>query len=249
MSWIRGYYRLFFCGLLLGLGGWLIIVASWLPWQIKRVPLSMWVTQVAVKLLLFILNVHVHCHAPEKLRRHEGFVFANHVSYMDILVLVSLAPMRFLAKEEVRAMPIVGRAAAAIGCIFVKREDKQSRAEARRALAHVDRFPPIALFVEGRRGPGHELLPFRYGAFEIVTQGSAPFLPCVINYDRPEIAIWHRDENIMKAVWRLACCPGGVCVEVVPLVAVQPTPDDDPIQLSLATRDAMAAVWQGQPAG
>lgn len=246
MSWIRGYYRLFFCGLALGLGGWLIIVSSWLPWQIRGVPLSMWVTQVVVKLLLLILNVRVHCAEPEKVRRHEGFVFANHVSYLDILALVALAPMRFVAKEEVRAMPIVGRAAAAIGCIFVKREDKDSRAEARLALTQVERFPPIVLFVEGKRGPGHELLPFRYGAFEIVTQGNAPFLPCVINYDRLEVAIWHRGENFMKALWRLACCAGGVQVEVIPLAVVQPTPADDPVQLSLATHADMAAVWQGQ---
>lgn len=247
MSWIRGYYRLFFCGLTLGLGGGLIIVTSWLPFHIKGVRLSMWVTQGAVKLLLLILNVRVHCSEPEKVRRFQGFIFANHVSYLDILALVSVTPVRFLAKEEVRTMPIIGRIAAAIGCVFVKREDKKSRAEAREALAYVDRFPPVVLFVEGKRGPGHELLPFRYGAFEIVIQGSVPFLPCVISYDRPEIAIWHRSENIMKALWRVARRSGPIGVEIIPLAVIQLTPADDPVQLSLATHAAMTAVWQQQP--
>lgn len=247
MSWIRGYYRLFFCGLLLGMAGWLIIVASWLPWRIKGIRLSMWVTQKAVKLLLLILNVRVYCSEPEKVQRHEGFIFANHVSYLDILALVAVTPVRFVAKEEVRAMPIIGRIAEAIGCVFVKREDKKSRAEAREALAQIDRFPPVVLFIEGMRGPGHELLPFRYGAFEIVTQGSVPFLPCVIRYDRPEAAIWHRSENIMKALWRLASCSGPIRTELMPLAVVQPTPADDPVQLSLATHADMTAVWQRQP--
>ena len=247
MSWIRGYYRLFFCGLALGLGGWLVILASWLPVQIRGIRLSMWITQAVVKLLLLILNVRGHCSEPEKVRGHEGFVFANHISYLDILALISVAPVRFLAKEEVRAMPVVGRVAAAIGCVFVKREDKKSRAEARGVLAQVERFPPIVLFVEGKRGPGHELLPFRYGAFEIVTQGSAPFLPCVIGYDRPEVAIWHRSENIMNALWRLARCSGPIKVEIVPLPVVEPTPADDPVQLSLVTHADMTGVWQGRP--
>ena len=247
MSWIRGYYRLFFCGLTLGMAGWLIIMASWLPGRIKDIRLSMWVTQGVVRLVLLILNVRVHCSEPEKVQRHEGFVFGNHVSYLDILTLVSVTPVRFLAKEEVRTMPIIGRIAQAIGCVFVKREDKKSRAEAREALAQVDRFPPVVLFVEGKRGPGHELLPFRYGAFEIVTQGSAPFLPCVIRYDRPEVAIWHRSENIMNALWRLARRSGPIRAEIIPLAVVEPTPADDPVQLSLATHAEMTAVWQQWP--
>ncbi|HEX6385653.1 MAG TPA: lysophospholipid acyltransferase family protein, partial [Anaerolineae bacterium] len=202
---------------------------------------------LVVKLLLLILNVKVRCPEPGKLRQHHGFVFPNHVSYLDILALVSIAPMRFLAKEEVRAMPIIGRCAEAIGCVFVRREDKKSRAQAREALARVDRFPPVVLFVEGKRGPGHELLPFRYGAFEIVTQGNVPFLPCVIGYDRLEIAIWHRNENIMKAIWRLARRSGPIRAEIIPLAVVQPTAADDSVQLSLATHADMMTVWQKQP--
>jgi len=48
---------------------------------------------------------------------------------------VMRAPLRFLAKEEVRTMPVIGQIAKSIGCVFVKRENKESRAEARAALA------------------------------------------------------------------------------------------------------------------
>jgi 1-acyl-sn-glycerol-3-phosphate acyltransferase len=186
--------------------------------------------------------VRVDCPDPKRLRQHRGFVFPNHVSYLDILVLVSVAPVRFLAKEEVRSMPVVGQAAAAIGCVFVKRENKKSRAEARQALAQVETFPPVVLFPEGKRNPGDHLLPFRYGAFEIVTQGSVPFLTCAIIHDPLEIAIWHRGESIVKAVLRLAAHDKPIHTRLVPLAYSEPSGEDDPVQLSLATHDAMTAV-------
>jgi 1-acyl-sn-glycerol-3-phosphate acyltransferase len=247
MKWLRGYYRLSLAGLVLGFGGSLIIITSWIPIKIKGVRLPIWWVCLVARALLFLLNVKADCAQADKLRQHEGFVFPNHVTYVDILVLLSVAPVRFLAKYEVRAWPIVGQLAQAIGCVFVKREDKASRMEARTMLANVDRFPSVVLFPEGKRGPGHELLPFRYGAFEIVVQGSVPFLPCVIVYDQLEIAIWRRGQPVLKAIWRLASHRQPVHARLIVLDSVQPTPDEDPVQLSLDThRSMMAALTESR---
>jgi hypothetical protein len=86
------------------------------------------------------------------------------------------------------------------------------------------------------------LLPFRYGAFEIVIRGEIPFLTCAIEYDQPEIAIWHRGESIIKAALRLASYEKQVKARLKPLSVVTPKVDDDPVQMSLATHDAMTAV-------
>ena len=242
IKWLLGYYRLCLSGLVLGLGGTLLIISSWLPFSVKGYHVSMWLLLAIVRTLLLILNVKVECDDSSKLRHHKGFVFPNHVSYLDVLVLVSIAPLRFLAKQEVRSMPVIGQVASAIGCVFVKRENKKSRAEARTALAQVETFPPIALFPEGKRNPGDHLLPFRYGAFEIVIQGGIPFLSCGIQYDPLDIAIWHRGESIIKAILRLAAYNKPVQARLIPMDVTTPRDGDDPIKMSIAAHEAMTAV-------
>ena len=242
IKWLLGYYRLSLCGLLIGFVGTLLIISSWLPIKIKGYPISMWLLIGLVRVVLFIFNVQVDCTDPDRLRQHHGFIFPNHMTYLDVLVLVSIAPLRFLAKNEVRSMPVIGQVAQSIGCVFVNRDDKSSRAEARTKLSKVETFPPVVLFPEGKRNPGDHLLPFRYGAFEIVIRGQTPFLTCVIEYDQPEIAIWHRGESIIKAALRLAAHDKPIRATLKPLSVVTPTPDDDPVQMSLITHEAMTAV-------
>ncbi|RMG95825.1 MAG: 1-acyl-sn-glycerol-3-phosphate acyltransferase [Chloroflexi bacterium] len=246
MNWIRGYYRLCLAFATVGLGGTLIVLTSWIPLKIKKYRLGFWILWGVVRVLMAILNVQVVCEKEELLRQHEGFIFPNHLSYLDILVLVYVLPVRFVAKAEVKTWPVIGLAATAIGCVFVKREDKASRKAAREKLAHVDRFPPVVLFPEGKRGPGTELLPLRYGAFEIAVQGEVPFVPCAIVYDPMEIAIWRRGEHVLKAIWRLVSRSGPVRAELVVLDVVQPKPDDDPVALANGTHEVITAVLQAK---
>lgn len=246
MKWIRGYYRLCLAALALGLGGTIIVLTAWIPAAIKGFRWSFWVLVLLARSLLFILNVKVTCPDRATFRAHSGFVFPNHVSYLDILVLLSVSPVRFVAKDEVRSWLVVGWIAKAIGCVFVKREDKKSRAEARATLASVETFPPVALFPEGKRGPGDSLLPFRYGAFEIAVQGHAAFLPCLITYVPLEVAIWRRGENFIRALWRLATFAGPVRSKLSTLQPVIPDVNGDPAQISVDTCAMMQSAFENQ---
>lgn len=242
MSFLRGIYRFVLSLIILAITGSLVIITSFIPLHIKGYHLSMWMVTVVGRSLLWAVNVKWSCSDPERYKKHEGFVFPNHMSYLDILLLIAIAPVRFLAKKEVRAWPIVGQAAQAVGCVFVNREDKTSRAKARTSLAHIDRFPPVALFPEGKKGPGHLLAPFRHGAFEIVTQGEVPFIPCAIVYSQPEWAMWYRGEFVLKAVWRLCRYQKEGTAELILLDVVCPKATDDPVALAEATHKKIEAV-------
>lgn len=239
MKVIRGYYRLSVCGLLLTIGAGAIVLTSFVPVKIGRYLLPMWCLNFLVRSLLWVLRVKYHTIEPDKIRNMHGFLFPNHMTYLDILVLAAITPTRFLAKDGVRSMPLVGQAATAVGCVFVKRGDKESRHQAREAIAKAERFPPITLFPEGKRGQGHQLLPFRYGAFEIAAQTSTPYLPIAIVYDWLDVAIWHRGESILKAVWRLCSRSGPLQATILPLEVIEPTPEDDHIRLSLTAYEQM----------
>jgi 1-acyl-sn-glycerol-3-phosphate acyltransferase len=232
--------------LLILLGGTIFVLATfWLPLRWRRIPLAAWSVTGMARLVMRVMNVQVHCPEPNRIRNQAGFVFPNHSTYMDIVLAVHLIPMRFVAKEEIRQMPLIGLIAQAIGCVFVKRENKASRTEARLKLGQVKRYPPIVLFPEGRTNHSDELLPFRHGAFAVAIENGIPYLPCVILFDRPEIVRWQGDP-FHWAVWRLASRPGPINAYLIPLEPIHPQPEDDPVQLAEACQATMAAFLAGK---
>ncbi len=248
MSRIRGIYRLTVSAFLLMTATFYVLLAALLPFHMRGYRPSFLVLRWFVRRLLRVLRVEVVCPEAAQLAAFNGFVFPNHVSYLDILVLLSVTPVSFLAKDEVRKMPFIGWIAKAIGCVFVERTDKASRQAARHTLSRISYHPPIVLYPEGQRGPGTELLPFRYGAFEIVTDVGAAFLPCAITYNHLEAAIWQRDEGIGRALQRLARYKGPVVAEITLLEPVQPTPGASAVELSEMTYERLTAVWQERQA-
>ena len=242
MSFIRGYYRLSLSGLVLIVFTVLIVLTSYLPITLKKVPLSMRMTQLLTLALLQIMNVRVVCSEKEKLRHFDGYFFPNHLSYLEVLTIFSIMPTRFLAKAEIRDWFAIGAIAAAVGCVFVQRGDKKDRKLARHTLAQVATTPPITIFPEGTRGPGNKLRPFRHGAFEIVIESGSTYLPIAFIFSDLELGIWRHKENLIQALWRLNSQPKKVTVTVQILEPQVTTPEDDPIAHAEKTHKALTAV-------
>lgn len=244
MRTLLGIFRMSIALPVIALGSLLIVGAMWIPIRVRGIKVAAWIMTAAAALAMTVLNVRFHCAEPEKLFRHRGFVFPNHITYFDILIMLRLLPMRFVSALENRSMPFIGWVAIAIGTVFVNRGDKQSRAEARTRLAKIanaEPFPPIVVYPEGGIGPVRQLQPFRYGAFEIAAEGGLPYLPCAILYSHPEIIVWGQDEGFRDSFWRLACFPGPIEARLTPLTPVQPKPGDDPKQLAAEAHQAIAA--------
>ena len=113
--------------------------------------------------------------------RHDGampgnvLIVANHISWLDIFVLSSFQPARFIAKADLRRLPVVGRLIANVGTLFIERERRRDThtvnrhtveaLEARRRRRGVSRghderrhrppqVPQLAAAIGGRReGP------------------------------------------------------------------------------------------------
>lgn len=245
MSQFLGIIRLLMALIALIVGALLVLVACLWPWRVQRCRPAAWVTVWLARCFNRIFAIQVICPDAAKLRGHQGLIFPNHLSYLDIITLMSLMPVRFLSMAAVRNYPLIGWIAHAIGTVFVVREDENSRQQARAAI--VDSFakepdPPLVLFPEGKIGKGDQLLPFRHGAFEIAVENSITFLPCVIRYRPLEVAAWHNG-SLFTPVWQLARFSGSLRVEVIPLEAVQPGIEDDPVQLVAMTQQTMQKVF------
>lgn len=238
MRTIRGVVRLTACLLVALIGGPAIVVAAFLPLKVDGYPVAFSVMIRVVDLLVYCANFRVEVTDSERLSRFAGFLLSNHVSYLDILVLVEAVPARFLAKNKIRYWPFVGQAAQAIGCVFVARRSRKSRAKARDRLRQVGLFPPIIVFPEGKRGPGDALLPFRYGVFEIAVEGEIPILPLALVYDRIDI-VQTRQESIWVAYWRLLSNKERIVATVHVMDEIRPLQSTNPIDLSHDVHDRM----------
>jgi 1-acyl-sn-glycerol-3-phosphate acyltransferase len=107
----------------------------------------------------------------------------NHVSWLDIPVLASVVPGRFLAKAEVREWPLVGWLAARAGTLFLRRGD---RAAARSALLEMvwalRRGDHVILFPEGTTTDGAGVRRFRDRLFEAAILAGAPVQPVALRF-------------------------------------------------------------------
>ena len=54
-------------------------------------------------------------------KRQQFLTVSNHVSWLDIFVINAVAPMRFVAKADIRDWPLVGPLCAGTGTIFIER--------------------------------------------------------------------------------------------------------------------------------
>jgi 1-acyl-sn-glycerol-3-phosphate acyltransferase len=108
---------------------------------------------------------------------------SNHLSYLDILVLGSLWPGVFVAKQEIASWPLFGLAARAAGTIFISRESPREIVQAgRRMAASLAAGVPVTLFPEGRITSGASVLPFLAPLLAPAARDGVPCHAVTVNY-------------------------------------------------------------------
>ncbi len=94
--------------------------------------------------------------------RHDVVFVSNHLSWIDILLLSGATGTAFVAKSELRGVPLVGWLCTLNHTVFVSRADRMAVtaqiAQIRDTLAA---DWPVTLFPEGTTGDGTTLLPFK----------------------------------------------------------------------------------------
>ncbi len=242
MTILRGPYRFTLTFFVIFGGLFVILFASWTRFRIKGAPLAGWIATYAARIIVRLWGIVIHCEDAVVFSYHKGFIFSNHLSILDILALLYVAPVRFLSTAEVRSWPLIGQIGVAIGTLFVDRTDRASRQQARLQLGAAARYPPIVLFPEGGITINEEpLQPFRTGAFEVAIEHSTPILPCALIYDRMDIVAW-RDESSPRSLWRLLSRSGPINAHVVPLKVAHPQFGHDPRQLAVEMHGAIKSV-------
>lgn len=96
---------------------------------------------------------------------------ANHVSYLDIPVLGSLAEAAFVAKAEVAYWPVFGFLSRIAGTIFIRRKAADVKAQSALLRRKLNSGKNLLIFPEGTSSDGTHVLPFRSSLFAAVSDG------------------------------------------------------------------------------
>ena len=115
--------------------------------------------------------------------RHPYVVVGNHFSLADIPV-VSCLPweMKWVAKEELFRIPVIGWMMRLSGDIPVRRTDRRSGAAALiRAREYLQMKCSVMFFPEGTRSRDGEVGPFSEGPFMLAIRSGVPILPLAID--------------------------------------------------------------------
>jgi len=134
--------------------------------------------------VLAILNVRFSVRGEVPDLSAAGVMFvANHISWLDIYLLDAVCPVRFVAKAEVRAWPVIGWLAVKIGTLFIERARRHDTARAGREVVDALRQGDcVAVFPEGTTSNGTLLRPFHASLLQSAIDSGARLWPVAIRY-------------------------------------------------------------------
>lgn len=241
---IRAALRVAAIAIVLGVGALVVLILSPLPWRVGGAKVATVPVLWMARAFVAIFGIDYRCEDPEIVRKHHGLIFCNHTSFLDVVMLLYQTPARFLSTKGVRELPLIGQIAAALDTVFVHRYNNEARAAARDEIAaqlRARQYPPLAIFPEGKIGPGHTVLPLRYGSLEIAKAEGVAILPCALVYDPLDVVTWYeRNDSLIAMAWQLGI-QRRVSATLVPLPVLHPQPTDDVATLATALQRSLQA--------
>lgn len=133
---------------------------------------------------LRILNIKLVTNSMPPVCQQQGVLFvSNHTSWLDILVILALHPVRFVAKTEIKAWPLLGRLCKNAGTLFIQRE---KRKDTLRVNQQIDRILQtgcsVVIFPEGSTSNGDVLQHFHASLLQSVVTAETLLCPIAIRY-------------------------------------------------------------------
>lgn len=139
---------------------------------------------------------------------------ANHISWLDILVMHASRYCRFVSKSDVRHWPLLGRLATGAGTLYIERE---SRRDAMRVVHHMAESlqsgDVLAVFPEGTTSDGVDLLPFHANLIQAAIAAHAPAQPVALQFidaATGEFTLspcYIGDDTLVASLWRTMTGP------------------------------------------
>jgi len=164
-----------------------------------------------------------------------GLVLPNHVSWLDILVIDSVAPCSFIAKAEIRSWPLVGLLCDRAGTLFIERGRRHAVHQVlETATEQLRAGGRVAVFAEGTTSDGPVVLPFHANLVEAAVRANCAVQPLALRYEdgsgqRSTAVDFVGATTFAQSLWRVLAEPI-TRVVMVPLAPLTPHAAPDPAQ-------------------
>jgi 1-acyl-sn-glycerol-3-phosphate acyltransferase len=153
---------------------------------------------------------------------------ANHISWLDILAINAVRPVRFVSKSDVRHWPFLGYLVASGGTLFIERERKRDALRVVHQVADALKAgETVAVFPEGTTTDGHALLPFHANLLQAAIATESPVQPIALRFSDSGHAVslavtFIGETTLMESFWWVLCADGlQASVHMLPPQATQ----------------------------
>jgi 1-acyl-sn-glycerol-3-phosphate acyltransferase len=163
-------------------------------------------------LLILGVDLVVHGTPPE-----HGPVLqvANHISWLDILVMNAARPSHFVSKADVKAWPVIGALVTGAGTLYIERENRRDAMRVVHKMAeHLRGGDMLSVFPEGTTSDGRALLPFHANLLQAAIAARAPVLPVALRFvhersgEPHEAPVFVGDTTLVGSIWATLSASG-----------------------------------------
>jgi 1-acyl-sn-glycerol-3-phosphate acyltransferase len=186
-------------------GGLLALFYPSLPVSLQKRIMHRWSAE-----LLDVLHVRISVTGDIPLSEiKQGLIIANHISWLDVFVMSSVLPMRFVAKSEVRSWPFIGWLCARAQTIFIERNKRSDTVRTNiQAVAHLRHGNCMAIFPEGTTSDGTEVTHFHASLLQPAIDSHTSIYPVAIYYhdstNKPNFDAAYIDEmTFVESMWKI----------------------------------------------
>jgi len=139
---------------------------------------------------------------------------ANHISWLDTMILYSVAKTGFVSKAEVADWPVIGFLAGLVGTVFLQRGSHDSASDVAAAMTRrLEQGGRVAIFPEGGIRPGVGVKTFHARLFRAAVDAACPVQPVMIRYHRnglPDLDMTFREDerfviNFLRLLGKPSC--------------------------------------------
>lgn len=138
-----------------------------------------------------------------------ALIVANHISWLDILVIHAARHCRFVSKSDIRSWPLVGMLATGAGTLYIERSRRRDALRMVKDMADaMSANDVVAVFPEGTTSDGRELLPFHANLIQAAIEAGAPVQPMSLKFIDAQTGetsfapCYIDDDTLIGSVWR-----------------------------------------------
>ena len=141
-------------------------------------------TRTISQKLIKLSDSTVNVHGLENIPEGPVLFVSNHQSNMDIAIICGFIdkPKGFIAKKELKKLPLINKWITLAGSIYLDRENPRKSMEGiLEGIKTLKNGHSLVVFPEGTRSRGDKMGKFKSGSFKLATKSKVPIVPLTID--------------------------------------------------------------------